>query len=252
MERLLLFLMFLVSCIAFAPPPLRIESRSSSLSSSVCHNREIYQRSFALKASPNESEEYVNPITKALGKFIANENKVSVVDTIDWNVPKIKYSNLDELANLLDKALTKREWFVTGNVDPSFFSDDFAFQDPDVKIKGIKEYAKGVNKIFSQSTSRAEVITVLVNNTIPDTLTVTWRLSGAVNLGAGLKIKPYVVYTDLRVSPDDGLIVFQEDRFSIPGYDILLSALFPFLVTAGWLLPPAKSVEELRKSLMEP
>jgi hypothetical protein len=248
----LVFFMFVVSCFAFAPTPIRLEHRSPSPQSPLCLNREICRRSFALKANPKESEEeYVNPITQALGKFIAKENRKSVVDTIDWNIPKRKFSTLDELANLLDEALKKQEWFVTGNVDPSFFSDDFAFQDPDVKIKGIKEYAKGVNKIFSQ-TSRAEVITVRVNNTIPDTLTVTWRLSGAVNLGAGLKIKPYVVYTDLRVSPDDGLIVFQEDRFSIPGYDILLSALFPFLVSAGWLSPPAPSVEELRKSLLEP
>lgn len=28
--------------------------------------------------------------------------------------------------------------FVNGNVDPSFFDDSFSFQDPDVKIKGIK------------------------------------------------------------------------------------------------------------------
>lgn len=38
------------------------------------------------------------------------------------------------------------------------------------------------------------------------------------------------------------MIVFQEDRFDIPGWDILLSALFPFLigkVTKG----PAPEVE---------
>jgi len=29
---------------------------------------------------------------------------------------------------------------------------------------------------------------------------------------------------------DNGLICFQEDRFDIPGWDILLSALFPFLI----------------------
>jgi hypothetical protein len=87
---------------------------------------------------------------------------------------------------------------------------------------------------------------------------VTWRLSGAVNLGPGLKIKPYVVYTDLRVDPEDGLIVFQEDRISIPGKDILISALFPFLVSdkggKGGLLslapPPAPPVEVLRAEFL--
>ena len=72
-----------------------------------------------------------------------------------------------------------------------------------------------------------------------------------MNLGTGLKIKPYLVYTDLTVSPSDGLIIFQEDRFSIPGYDILLSALFPFLAWIGLLAPPAPSADELRKSLSD-
>jgi hypothetical protein len=83
-----------------------------------------------------------------------------------------------------------------------------------------------------------------------DTLTVTWRLSGGVNIGPGLKIKPYVVYTDFKVSPKDGLIVFQEDRFSIPGYDILLSALFPFLI-GNILSKPAPDVEVLKAEFLE-
>ena len=205
-----------------------------------------------LKAKIDGSEEeYVNPITKVMGKFISKEKNIPIIDSIDWSKPKRTFSSLDELAVLLEKALIEREWFVTGNVDPSFFSEEFSFQDPDVKIKGIKEYAAGVNKIFSQADSRAEVIRVQVNNTIPSTITVTWRLSGAVNLGPGLKIKPYLVYTDLTVSPSDGLIIFQEDRFSIPGYDILLSALFPFLAWIGLLAPPAPSADELRKSLSD-
>ena len=157
---------------------------------------------------------------------------------------------MEHLAIELEKALLKREWFVTGNVDPSFFSEDFTFQDPDVKIQGIKKYSEGVNKLFSQSESRAEVIGIRVNGTVPNTLTVTWRLSGSVNLGPGLKIKPYIVFTDLKISTPDGLIVFQEDRFSIPSYDILLSALFPFLVSLGLLSPPAPPAEDLRMTFL--
>lgn len=73
-----------------------------------------------------------------------------------------------------------------------------------------------------------------------NTITVTWRLSGAVNIGPGLKIKPYICYTDLTVN-EDGLISFQEDRFDIPGWDILLSALFPFLI-GKVTAPPAPPV----------
>jgi hypothetical protein len=119
-----------------------------------------------------------------------------------------------------------------------------------VKIKGIEEYAKGVNKIFSQKNSRAEIVAVRNNETIPNTLTVTWRLSGAVNIGPGLQIKPFLVYTDFTVSPATGLITFQEDRFSLPGIDIVLSAFFPFLIGKS-LLPSAPSVEILRSEYLK-
>jgi len=48
-------------------------------------------------------------------------------------------------------------------------------------------------------------------NAIRRVITVTWRIEGAVNVGPGLEIMPYVVSTDLSVG-EDGLIVVQEDR----------------------------------------
>ena len=51
------------------------------------------------------------------------------------------------------------------------------------------------------------------------------------------------MYTDYILSTDKGdkgLIVFQEDRFSLPGYDIILSALFPLL--RPLLAPPAPPI----------
>ena len=94
----------------------------------------------------------------------------------------------------------------------------------------LTEYARGVLKLFDQPTSRAEIISTVVNTTVPNTITVTWRLSGNVNIGPGLQIKPYICYTDFTINEENGLVVFQEDRFDIPGWDILLSALFPFLI----------------------
>jgi hypothetical protein len=214
-----------------------------------------YKGHFAPQAGRRQSveEEYVNPVTKVLGNFISKEKSVDVLNSINWTKKKRSRTSLTSLAADIESALNKKEWFVTGDVDPSFFSDSFAFQDPDVKIKGIESYARGVNKIFSQKDSRAEIIAARVNGSVPDSITVTWRLSGSVNIGPGLKIKPYIVYTDFKVDPSDGLIVFQEDRFSIPGYDIILSAFFPFLVAAGvsFLAPPAAPVEPLREEFLK-
>ena len=151
---------------------------------------------------------------------------------IDWDAPKINKVPLEKLAQALDAELYEKEWFVTGNVNPRYFSESFRFQDPDVQVTGIRKYAEGVRKIFNQETARAEIIATTVSTEKkPNIITCTWRLSGKVDIGpGGLTIKPYIVWTDFTVDEETGLVVFQEDRFDLPGWDILLSALFPFLI----------------------
>jgi hypothetical protein len=193
-------------------------------------------------------DEYRNGVTEFLSNFMQRtpqdgESSDPLAD-IDFLAPKVGKMSLEKLAATLDAELCEREWFVTGNVNPIYFSDNFQFQDPDVKLTGIEEYARGVLKLFDQDTSRAQIISTVVNTTTPNTITVTWRLSGGVNIGPGLTIKPYICYTDFTVDEDSGLVVFQEDRFSIPGWDILLSALFPFLI-GKITAPPAPEVERV-------
>lgn len=178
-------------------------------------------------------EEYKNAATSILSNFMQNEQKDKGVEDgnplamIDWQAPKIDPStSIETMAAALDYELTEKEWFVTGQANPSYFSDAFEFQDPDVKLTGIQNYCQGVNKLFNQDTSRAEILSTAIN-TISSTherpvITCTWRLSGGVDVGPGLTIKPYIVYTDFVLDPETKLIVFQEDRFDIPQWDILL------------------------------
>lgn len=181
-------------------------------------------------------DEYRNAPTAFLSNFMKSDNnddegtKVDPLADIDFDAPKVSKLSLEDLAAVLDAELYEKEWFVTGKVNPIYFDDEFQFQDPDVKLTGIEDYSRGVLKLFDQSTSRAQIISTVVNSTVPNTITVTWRLSGGVNIGPGLPIKPYICYTDFTVDEDSGLVTFQEDRFDIPGWDILLSALFPFLI----------------------
>lgn len=188
------------------------------------------RQSSALHDKDSRVEEYRNAATNILSNFMTDARGMSNADpleSVNFDAPKVRMMPIQKLAEKLDRELYEKEWFVTGNVNPSYFSTDFQFQDPDVKLSGIEEYARAVNKLFDQKTSRAEIISTKV--TSPKTITVTWRLSGKVKIGPGLSIKPYICYTDLTVD-DKGLIYFQEDRFDIPGWDILLSALFPFLI----------------------
>lgn len=46
-------------------------------------------------------------------------------------------------AELVEAGLSKSQWFVTGEVDPRLFSDNFAFKDESVATTGIKAYATG-------------------------------------------------------------------------------------------------------------
>lgn len=194
-------------------------------------------------SSSKSVEEYRNAATKILSTFMQKKNDgtmetvngsnnsnmdvTSVVDSIDFDTPKIVPStSLETLAEALDYELTQKQWFVTGFVNPAYFSNEFEFQDPDVKLKGIEAYSRGVNKLFDQDISKAEIISTVVNTTASTVdrpvITCTWRLSGGVNIAFGIKIKPYIVYTDFVVDPKTSLIVFQEDRFGLPPWDILL------------------------------
>ena len=76
-------------------------------------------------------EDYVNPVTEFLGKFIPKQ--APVVLDVDWDKAKTPLP-LGELAQALDRGLREREWFVTGKVLPEYFSDDFKFEDPDVSF----------------------------------------------------------------------------------------------------------------------
>ena len=181
-------------------------------------------------------EEYRNVATQVLSNFMQKDtmettdsdaNSSPKNPPINFQAPKISpTTSLTTLAAALDYQLTEKEWFVTGNVNPSYFSKNFRFQDPDVKVESIEDYSKGVQKIFNQSTARAEILSTLVNEdaSSPErpVITVTWRLSGGVNILFGLEIKPYIVFTDFVIDPATSLIIFQEDRFDLPSWDILL------------------------------
>lgn len=185
---------------------------------------------------------YSSPVTSFLGKFLPKTDGSAK----DLDKTKVRKMSIDKMVATLDQGLREREWFVTGNVMPELFADDFFFKDPDVQLEGIDKYADGVRRLFDQETSRAEIIECSLNEDLTEgnddgsqVITVEWRLSGNVNIGPvqGLKIKPYICYSDLYVRNEDGLIYYQEDRFDIPGWDILLSAIFP------WLGPPIVAAE---------
>ena len=170
----------------------------ANISIILCFSKpEIRKSKNFLLSKPNSSPEYDNIITTVLDNFLSRKAQNKIVDSIIWDAPKRKKLSYTSVIKILKSELPKREWFVSGNVDPTIFSDLFEFKDPDVKLKGIENYARGVNRLFNQEKSRAQIINIDFNKE-DELITVTWRLSGVVNIGLGLNIKPYIVYTDYR------------------------------------------------------
>lgn len=104
-------------------------------------NRKAKVRACATTAlSMAESEDYSNKVAELLSNFIPKPGgKGSTNDPfqdIDFDAPKTRKMSLDDLARELDRELRQREWFVTGQVNPIYFSNDFVFQDPDVRTEG--------------------------------------------------------------------------------------------------------------------
>lgn len=105
----------------------------------------------AEKKDGGQVEEYKNALTSFLSNFMQSGDMQSEntadgegaapqdpLGDIVFDAPKIPKLDLQTLATKLDAELYEKEWFVTGRVNPSYFSDDFKFEDPDVKVDGIE------------------------------------------------------------------------------------------------------------------
>ena len=147
---------------------------------------------YGSSSSEYTEEEYKNLFTAITGKFLPPSIATSSpsftskgsesLETIKWNAKKRKGMTRSAMIKTLKSTLPKKQWFVTGLVEPSLFSDNFSFQDPDVKLKGCENYARGVARLFA-SDCTAEIIDIVGSSDNENKIVITWRLSGSVNLG---------------------------------------------------------------------
>ena len=177
-----------------------------------------------------EPEEVEAAGTSVVRRELAVARHPDPLSQIDFNTPKSRERlSLTRLAQKLDEELYEKEWFVTGHVNPKYFHPDFSYQDADVEIFSLEEYARDVYNLFDQSCSRAEILETKVAQDRAQTITCTWRCSGRANLLWGIDIKPFMVTTNWHVDKATGLIHRQVDEYSLPQWDLLVSAFFPFL-----------------------
>ena len=143
---------------------------------------------------------------------------------------EIRRMPLSKLAQWLDDDLSETQWFVTGDVRPEYFCEDFLHGNPKTKLSTLEEYVSMVQSVFDQEASKAEIVSTDVDPSQFNTITCTWRVSGKVNvLLWSVDFKSFIVYSDFYINATNGLIQRQEDRLDIPLWDIVLSSIFPFL-----------------------
>ena len=176
----------------------------------------------------------------------SNENTRSILSTkrpdAEGKRPLRKMPT-SKLAQVLDEALYETQWFVTGQVLPQYFCDDFLYDGAEVRRLTLHQYVRGVRALFDHDVSKAEILSTEVDPERSNIITCTWRVSGRMNMLWGMEFKAFIVQTDFTINEENGLIQRQKDRYSLPHWDIILSAFFPFLngVATAPEAPPSGS-----------
>eukprot|EP00957_Ditylum_brightwellii_P118809 9061813-Ditylum_brightwellii.AAC.1 len=116
----------------------------------------------AVLADDNSNVEAKSPFI-ALTKNLIQDNEsakstmttsnANPLDIIDWNGPKKRGLNMEQMADAINDGLVEQEWFVTGIGKPELFSPNFTFTDPDVSLAGYESYCRAVRKLFDQNTA---------------------------------------------------------------------------------------------------
>lgn len=194
-----------------------------------------YHPTFRCKAKrPEQDVEYKDPVTRFLDSVL-NRNATPLVVDPRFSGEKLIGLSLEDLQDRLVEGVSQTNWFVTGNVDFRLFSSDFKFRDPSVSVGSIEEYASGVSRLFEEGT---EMDIVSVERTGDREIKMVWRLEAILKLPFQPKVKAYYVTTYFRTN-DDGLICEQEEFFSIPERELIVSIFFPNLGT-----PPAPPIDK--------
>eukprot|EP00884_Botryococcus_braunii_P017435 jgi/Botrbrau1/4375/Bobra.105_2s0021.1 len=143
--------------------------------------------------------------------------------------------SIEELKDIIVKDFQDKQYYITGNLSPEIFEDDCVFTDPTTRVTGTETYANAVKVLFDPETSRADLISVQVED--PHHLLLKWRFDAALNVPGKPRFKPYTGST-LYTTNDQGLIFKHEETWDISPLEAVISVFFPEYGT-----PPAPPVK---------
>lgn len=134
----------------------------------------------------------------------------------------------------------QNQYYITGNLSKDIYAPDCLFIDPTTRVKGVKQYSNAVASLFEPAKSKADLISLGVEN--ERTLKLRWRLEGALKVPGSPRIKPYTGTTLYRMN-SAGLIQEHLEEWDISALDAFVSCLFPSFGAA-----PAPPIEDLTRN----
>ena len=131
----------------------------------------------------------------------------------------------EEVANVLARNLREGQYFVTGDLTPEIFADDCRFKDPTNDVVGLARYIKALGLLFDASYSAVRLLDIKVTG--EHTIEATWTLGGYLKFPWHPRVEPFEGKTIYTLSATDGLIVLQDQTWSISGAEALRETFTP-------------------------
>jgi hypothetical protein len=157
---------------------------------------------------------------------------------VSWQPPGCASSGEIKLEGLISEEIAKivlHDWqpksgkgyYITGKLSKQIYRDDCYFEgpDPDMPVRGLRKYLSASSQLFDRKQSRADIYSLSFDNS-EGTVTVKWRLEGALNLPWHPKLKPWTGTTTYFLD-SSGLVEKHVEEWDISAIDAFLSTLFP-------------------------
>ena len=153
---------------------------------------------------------------------------------------------LDVLLDIIREDFDKRQYYVSGQLTKSIYSEDCVFDgpDPDVPVRGLKKYVSATSNLFDRRRSRIDLLHAEVVD--ESRIRAFWRLEGVLRLPWRPSIKPYLGSTTYTMN-EFGLISEHFETWSISALDAFASTLVSPRIGAK----PAESLEVIRARMLE-
>jgi len=138
--------------------------------------------------------------------------------------------SLEEVKDVLAEDLSRRKYFITGNLTEAIFDDECRFKDPTNDIVGLSRYRKALGILFDPQNSVLTLNTIQVKNDDESSqegfIEARWILGGYLQLPWRPYITPFEGVSRYYTN-EKGLIALQSQTWAISATRALIETFTP-------------------------